>query len=215
MREQGHFYGRRKGKPLRATRSKMLEESPYLLREGGAVDFLSGYKKHTLEIGFGNGEHLVAQAQAHPETGFIGCEAFINGVTACLQQITTSNIRLWSDDALLLLQDLSQESFDRIYILFPDPWPKTRHHKRRFIQHDTVELLAGLLKPAGLLRMATDDHNLAQWMLLHTVQNPAMRWTTVENAEWRTPPQDWVETRYQQKALAQGRTAYFIDAVKN
>ena len=135
-------------------------------------------------------------------------------MSACLQQMTTDNIRIWPDDALLLLSQLPEQSFDRIYLLFPDPWPKTRHHKRRFIQTDTTALLAGLLKPQGLLRLATDDPYLAQWMLLHGVQNPELLWTCFENADWRTAPEDWVETRYQQKAGEQGRDAHFIDFVK-
>src|SRR5690606_24920798 len=115
------------------------------------------------------------------------------------------NIRFYTDDALPLLSKFTSGSLDRIFLLFPDPWPKTRHHKRRFVQEHTVSLFARLLKSGGELRMATDDKNLAEWMLLHTVQNTDFHWENAENADWDTAPIDWVETRYQQKAAQQGR----------
>lgn len=217
MREKaGHFYGRRKGKPLKAGRISSLQDTQLII-DDVPTDFLKRYKHHVLEIGFGNGEHLVAQAIRHADTGFIGCEAFINGVTACIQdaqQNRVENIRLWAEDAMLLLPQLPPTSFDTIYLLFSDPWPKTRHHKRRFIQKETASLLARLLKPQGVLRLATDDTNLAQWMLLGCVQEPLLHWKNFKNAEWRQAPQDWVETRYQQKAAQQGRLPYFMDFIK-
>jgi tRNA (guanine-N7-)-methyltransferase len=102
-------------------------------------------------------------------------------------------------------------SIDRFYLLFNDPWPKTRHYKRRFIQPHTVELLARILKPGALLRLATDDKSLAEWMLLHVVQNSQFVWNNWQNAEWSVAPEDWIETRYQQKAAQQGRLAHYLD----
>jgi tRNA (guanine-N7-)-methyltransferase len=212
-----HFYGRRKGKPLREAQQQKLK-SPFIVGECEAVQsFLSNYNRHVLEIGFGNGEHLVAQAANHPQTGYIGCEAFINGVAACLQDMQRNdvhNIRIWSDDAYLLLPSLAPESFDMIYLLFSDPWPKTRHHKRRFIQPHTAQLLSTLLKKNGVLRLATDDKNLAQWMLLHLVQVDSLEWLNYPDATWDIQPTDWIPTRYQEKALEQGRLPYFIDFLR-
>lgn len=219
MREkQGHFFGRRKGRPLNTGRLDTLG-SGALIRAiqpdtHPQILFDKPYKNFALEIGFGNGEHLVEQAVRAPETGFIGCEAFLNGVTACLAQMTTPNVRLWADDAMLLLPHLQAETFDTIYLLFSDPWPKSRHHKRRVLQPETVILMARLLKKGGLLRTATDDANLAQWTLLHGCRNPDLHWVNFEKAEWRHAPSNWIETRYQQKAAQQGRQPHFIDFIR-
>lgn len=222
LSEKGHFYGRRKGRPLRSKRLQSLEQDQLIIPELSAVThprdlFDKPYKSYALEIGFGNGEHVVQQAVRDTETGFIGCEAFMNGVTACLmdaQQRNANNVRIWPDDALLLLPKIQPESLNTIYLLFSDPWPKTKHHKRRFVQKETAALMAGLLVRGGMLRIATDDHNLAQWSLLQCVQEPHLQWTCFQNAEWRTQPQDWIETRYQQKAAEQGRQPFFMDFEK-
>lgn len=219
MREkQGHFFGRRKGRPLNVGRLDTLDSGALIRAVQPDMHpqdlFDKPYKNFALEIGFGNGEHLVQQAERAPDTGFIGCEAFLNGVTACLAQMTTLNIRLWADDAMLLLPKLQAGTFDTIYLLFSDPWPKSRHHKRRVMQPQTVKLMARLLKKGGLLRTATDDANLAQWTLLHGCQNPDLHWVDFEKAEWRNAPLHWVETRYQQKAAQQGRQPHFIDFIK-
>ncbi len=221
MREKGHFYGRRKGRPLNTGRLDTLDSNALITEikpDAHPQNFFDEpYKKFVLEIGFGNGEHLVAQAARNHDTAYIGCEAFLNGVTACLADMNAQkidNIRLWGDDALLLLPQVQPGVFDTIYLLFSDPWPKSRHHKRRVLQTDTTALLARLLKPQGLLRTATDDANLAQWTLLHGCQNPDLHWTSFENAVWRDTPSDWIETRYQKKAAHQGRQPHFIDFIK-
>jgi tRNA (guanine-N7-)-methyltransferase len=214
---EGHFYGRRKGKPMTSTRQELLADNDYILQVEHVQPFLQKYNRHVLEIGFGNGEHVVEMAKRHTNTAYIGCEAFINGVSTCIadaQQVGVDNLRIWADDALVLLSKMTDEVFDEIYLLFPDPWPKTRHHKRRFIQKDTVEMLARLLKPQGCLWLVTDDHNLAEWMLLHAVQSAQLHWKNALDAEWRQTPSDWIPTRYQQKAAAQGRCPHFIQMIK-
>lgn len=221
-----HFYGRRKLRPLHKGRTKALHVvekeimlAPDLLLED-QIDpqALCNQENIWLEIGFGNGEHLVQQALDHPAIGFIGCEAFINGVAAASKEIVekgVENIKLWPDDALPLLAKIKPASLERIFLLFPDPWPKVRHYKRRFIQDFTVDLFASLLKPGGKLSLATDDGPLAEWMLLHVVGNSQFHWDNARNGDWRTPPDDWVETRYQQKAALQGRLAHYLSFTKN
>lgn len=222
------FAGRRKGRPLREGRHDALDvmEKGYCIpreidphKPTDPKEFFGTMKpeKIWLEIGFGNGEHLIGQAARHPGIGFIGCEPFINGVSAAAHamiQQKLHNVRFWADDAMLLLPHLKKESFDRIFLLFSDPWPKTRQHKRRVIQPKTVELFASLLKPGGELRLATDHANLAEWMLIHVTANPHFMWKSFADAQWRETPDDWIETRYQQKAAQQGRLAYFMDFTK-
>ena len=224
-----HFYGRRKGRPLRDGRLQTLAEAQqkYFIPEDAIAApsslqprdlFDQDYSEYWLEIGFGNGEHLTGQAQNNPHIGMIGCEAFINGVSMAVKDATEKelqNVRFWGDDALPLLETLADESLSRIFLLFPDPWPKTRHYKRRFIQTHTVALFVRKLKTGGMIRLATDDRPLAEWMLLHAVQNPQLTWRDWQKADWKTPPEDWIETRYQQKAAQQGRQGHFMDFIKS
>ncbi|MBS0385682.1 MAG: tRNA (guanosine(46)-N7)-methyltransferase TrmB [Proteobacteria bacterium] len=169
---------------------------PYPLpsRGGGVV----------LEIGFGGGEHLVAQAAAHPELRFIGVEPFLNGVASCLRHIEESgvaNVRLHHGDARDVLACLPDASLDRIDILFPDPWPKKRHWKRRLIQLEFVAELARVLKPGAEVRFATDWANYAAWTLEVFTRNPHFSWTAERAADWRTAWSGHVTTRYEQKRL--------------
>jgi tRNA (guanine-N7-)-methyltransferase len=223
-----HFYGRRKGMPLKKGRAESLERAlnefslPSDVLDAEIIDPVKLFgdfapQEIAFEIGFGNGEHLVEQAARNPHVGFIGCEPFINGVSAAAKQVVErdlKNIRFYADDALPLLSKFTSGSLSQIFLLFPDPWPKTRHHKRRFIQDVTVTLFARLLKSGGVLRLATDDKNLAEWMLIHTVQNSDFVWTNASDGKWETPPADWVETRYQKKAAEQGRFGKFIDFIR-
>jgi tRNA (guanine-N7-)-methyltransferase len=157
-----------------------------------------------LEIGFGAGEHLVAQAAAHPKAGFIGVEPFLNGVASCLTRIEASgatNIRLHQGDARELLARLPAAALDLCYILFPDPWPKTRHHKRRLIQPDFLTALARATKPGAEVRFATDWADYAAWTLERFTRGPGFAWMGERAADWRHPWPGHVPTRYQQKRL--------------
>ena len=168
--------------------------NPLLSRGGGVV----------LEIGFGGGEHLVAQAAAHPELRFIGVEPFLNGVASCLRHIEESgvqNVRLHHGDARDVLAQLLDASLDRVDILFPDPWPKKRHWKRRLIQADFVAELARVLKAGGEVRFATDWRHYAAWTLEAFTRDPLFRWTAERAADWRRPWLGHVTTRYEQKRL--------------
>ncbi len=164
-------------------------------REGGGL---------VLEIGFGGGEHLVAQALAHPQARFIGVEPFLNGVASCLRHIAeggVGNIRLHQGDARDVVARLPEASLDLAYILFPDPWPKARHHKRRLIQPDFVDALARVMKPGAELRFATDWADYADWTLQRFLSDARFAWMAERAADWRKPWPGHVTTRYEAKRL--------------
>jgi tRNA (guanine-N7-)-methyltransferase len=166
-----------------------------------------------LEIGFGAGEHLACQAERNPEIGFISCEVFENGIVKLLARIATGrldNIRIFSDDARLLLPVLPPASIGRVFILFPDPWPKRRHHKRRIISHETLDLLAVIMSDGAELRLATDDPGYLCWMLAHVTEHPAFEWLARRPRDWRERPADWPSTRYEEKARVAGRVPFFL-----
>jgi tRNA (guanine-N7-)-methyltransferase len=217
------FYGRRHGRRLNLARETAMEEDlprfaidiPEDTPAGSLAPaaFFAGaaYKDYWLEIGFGTGEHLAAQAGMNPDTGMIGCEPFINGVAALLTTMAKTaveNIRIWPDDARVLLDALEAASLSKIFLLHPDPWPKKRHHKRRFIQTETLDAFARLLHKGGELRIATDDADLANWMLSKTWSHPCFDFQADCADDWRQRPDDWPETRYGQKQLA-GQPVYF------
>jgi tRNA (guanine-N7-)-methyltransferase len=177
---------------------------------------LPGKKAYFLEIGFGAGEHLVGRAGREPEAGFIGSEVFLNGLGAFLRQVEKgrlSNVRLFTEDARLLLETLPDASLDGIYILFPDPWPKRRHHKRRILSHRTLDQLARLLKPGAFLQLGTDDVPYLRWMLAHMLERKDFEWLAKEPSGWDAPA-GHVTTRYQKKAQTQGRRGYFLRYIK-
>lgn len=163
-----------------------------------------------LEIGFGGGEHLAWQGAQHPRIGLIGCEPFVNGVSSLLHQIEQQgldNIRIHPDDARPLIDALPDASIDRCFLLFPDPWPKARHHRRRFVGPETLDAVARILSDGAEFRLASDDAGLVDWMLYQLRRHPAFRWTASRAADWRTRPPDWPGTRYESKAL-HGRPVY-------
>jgi tRNA (guanine-N7-)-methyltransferase len=167
-----------------------------------------------LEIGFGGAEHLIAQAQALPTTGFIGTDAFINGVAKALVAIDAhklSNVRLYFGDASELIDWLPAGALSRIDLLYPDPWPKRRHWKRRFVQDDNLKRLARILNSGGELRFATDIADYAAYALARVLRSPDFVWTAEQASDWRKPWPDFAGTRYEAKAKREGRTpAYFI-----
>lgn len=224
--ERPLLHGRRRGRRLRPGRQRLMEEllprlALHLPDGGGQLDvgtlFSHAPTQLWLEIGFGAGEHLAAQAQRHPEVGLIGCEVFVNGIAAFLAQVERqgiTNVRLWPEDARLLLDALPDACLDQIFLLFPDPWPKRRHAGRRFIGPENVRRLARVLKPGGELRVATDDPGYMAWTLRHLRASPDFRWTARRADDWRCPPEDWVPTRYQAKAVAEGRKPVFLRFVR-
>jgi tRNA (guanine-N7-)-methyltransferase len=211
------FYGRRKGHDLKPGRQRLYDEALPLLRLPDAIPsdlgtlFAAPVRETWLEIGFGGGEHLAHQARTHPDVGFIGCEPFINGVATMVAAIdagTLANVRLFDDDARLLLPKLPDASLGRVFLLFPDPWPKLRHHKRRFVQTETLDQLARLLKPGGELRIASDHPSYVRWALWHVLRHPSFTWTARGPGDWRTRWTDAIPTRYEAKGLAGDKPAY-------
>lgn len=219
------IYGRAKGKPLSARQQGLMESllprvavplagpSPDRAPLDPRTLFTEVDEVH-LEVGFGGGEHLIARARAAPQTGFIGCEPFINGVAKALAGIEEhglSNVRLHHGDARDVLDVLADASLAAVHVLYPDPWPKARHHKRRFIGTDTLAALARVLRPGGLLRVASDIPDYIRWTLIETARDGRFAWTAEAPADWRTPPPGWPGTRYEAKALREGRTPCYLD----
>jgi tRNA (guanine-N7-)-methyltransferase len=219
------IYGRRTGHRLRPGRRRLLDELlPKLqvsLPLDGTLDpaslFAHRPERLWLEIGFGGGEHLAAQAAAHPQIGLMGCEPFVSGVARLLSLIDAqglSNIRLFTDDARLLMRALPDGCLERIFVLFPDPWPKTRHHKRRIVNATTAAEFVRLLRPEGQVRLATDDMNYARAMLLALRGRPELRWQAKRAPDWRERPPGWPMTRYEGKALADGRPCVYLSFLR-
>jgi tRNA (guanine-N7-)-methyltransferase len=166
-----------------------------------------------LEIGFGSGEHLAAQAAAHPEVLLVGCEVYRNGIAALLGQIESrrlGNVRIWAGDARDLIDRLPARSVGRVFLLFPDPWPKARHAERRFVGPENLASLAGIMAPGAELRVATDDPTYLEWTLEHLPVHPAFRLLTTTPEDRRNRPADWPPTRYEQKAIAAGREPAYL-----
>jgi tRNA (guanine-N7-)-methyltransferase len=214
------IYGRRRGRKLRPVQAGLMTTLLPLLRfsvpESGILDpglLFPGLRRVALEIGFGAGEHLAAQAAAQPETGFIGVETFETGVAKLVTAIAAgnlSNVRILTDDARLLLEALPRQCLDRAYILFPDPWPKLRHHKRRIVSPATLAHLARAMRDGGELRLATDDMDYLRQMLIDASQVPEWQWLARRPSDWRERPEDWPATRYEAKALAAGRRPGYL-----
>jgi tRNA (guanine-N7-)-methyltransferase len=165
-----------------------------------------------LEIGYGGGEHLIRQALTHPRTGYIGCEVFSGGIAKLVDAVVTEdipNIRLFTDDALKLLAKLPDASIDGVYLLYPDPWPKLRHHKRRFVSPTTLSELTRVLKPGALFRFATDIEDYANWTLAHVLREPRFSIQFTGPGAWHNPWAGWAPTRYENKARAEGRLLSF------
>lgn len=166
-----------------------------------------------LEIGFGTGEHLVAQAAAHGDVGLIGCEPFVNGVAALLAHIDAdglTNVRVFDDDARLLLERLAEASLGRVFMLFPDPWPKKRHHKRRLVGPAGLDSLAKVMRDGAELRFASDHMGYVRWTLDHVLGHGAFAWTARHAGDWRAPPADGFATRYEAKARARGEACVYL-----
>ena len=215
------FFGRRKGHPLRAHHAALydtllpklaLDLSTPAPDDPGAL-FPVPVDEVRLEIGFGGAEHMIAQALANPRTGFIGSEPFVNGMAKALAAIEKhglKNVRLSAGDATHLIAWLPPASLARVDVLYPDPWPKRRHWKRRFLQDESLGALARILKTGGELRFATDIPGYASWVLARVLRSPHFEWIAERADDWRRPWVDFVRTRYEAKAVREGRMpAYF------
>jgi len=215
--KEKRLFGRRKGRPLRTGQSQLMENLlprvAITIPESGKVNphalFAAVPEAVRLEIGFGGGEHLAAQAASNPSVGFMGCEPFVNGVAKLLAQIEAQalqNVRVYPDDARDFLDALPDGSLDMCFVLFADPWPKKRHASRRFIGRENLDRLARVLRQGGQLRLATDVVGLAQWMREQANAHPSF----VCLYDGPQAPADWVPTRYEQKGKAAGREPEYL-----
>jgi tRNA (guanine-N7-)-methyltransferase len=213
-------YGRIKARAVKPRQAALIDTLlPTLALPTGPIDplqLMPDALEVWLEIGFGGGEHLAQQAARRGDVLVLGVEPFINGLASALRHIDErglGNVRLGGGDARDVLALLPAASLDRMFILFPDPWPKARHHKRRLIQADVVAELARTLKPGGRLRLATDWKDYAVWCLERMLKSPAFVWTAERADDWRDPPSDHVTTRYQTKRLGDCAPV-FLDFVR-
>lgn len=212
------LYGRRTGHKLRRGQAALVEHLlPTLtLPEKGLLtpETLFGDSRPLwLEIGFGRGEHMAAQAQSHPHIGIIGAEPFLDGVVGALMEIeerALTNIRLHNGDALDVLDRLPDASVTRVFLLHPDPWPKTRHAKRRFVNPGPLAMLARILEPGGEFRLGTDHPVYCRWALMQMAQSPDFEWLATTPADWQQRPEDWPPTRYEAKARRLGHEVWYF-----
>ena len=213
------FYGRRVGKPLRAGQAdalgRLLPQRGVSLEEVARPETLFATQKRDLylEIGFGGGEHLVAEAARAPEIGFIGCEPFVNGMASALlglESAKLTNVRVYHEDAALLLDRLPDGALGRAELLYPDPWPKRRHWKRRFVRAENLDRLARTLRKGAPFRFASDVPDYVDWTLRELSAHPAFRWTAERADDWRRPYDGWPGTRYEAKALKEGRVPTYL-----
>lgn len=219
-----NFYGRFKGKGLRKSQEGYLEEDLVQLSPGAVgweenperhnidLDALFGDRDVWLEIGFGGGEHMVHQATQNPDVGIIGCEPYINGVAMLLGKIRAAkadNIRVHPGDARDMFDVLPEQSISRAFLLYPDPWPKKRHHRRRFVTPEHLAPLARVLKPGAIFRVATDIPDYVR-QTLEQVPAHGFEWLAETPDDWRNSWDDWISTRYEQKAFREGRTPHYL-----
>lgn len=217
------LYGRRKGKKLRPHQAKLLETLlPHLAldlsRPIDATALFAGQPTAIfLEIGFGGGEHLAAEAEAHPDCGLIGCEYFENGLAkalALLEAKKLDNVRLYCGDAGKVVDALPAAALARVYLLYPDPWPKRRQRKRRFLSDPMLAALARVMRAGGELRFATDIDDNAGWTLARVLRSPDFIWKAETATDWREPWPGWTATRYEAKARAAGRMPAYLTFVR-
>lgn len=233
LTDKPKFYGRRQGRKIRKAKSGLLERflPKVAVPQNKTVSadiFGCNISEIQLEIGFGNGEHIAGQSLNNPNIGFIGAEVFKNGVANLLTLMTgikensdmpetikllperTDNVRIWSDDVRILFSQIPDGFLSKIFLLFPDPWPKKRHASRRFVNPDNLKEIARMLKKGGLLQIATDHKVYKSWTLRRLSEDPNFCWTAKSSDDWRNPPADWVETKYQRKAIREGRKPVFL-----
>lgn len=215
------FYGRRKGKAFKKHQTELyknlLPKLALNLTDKPPEQLASLFPKKVnaivLEVGFGGGEHLIHRAKLHPKIGFIGCEPFANGMAKALASIEReqlSNIRLYDDDATRLLDWLPSEQISRVDLLYPDPWPKKRHWKRRFVSQKNLDRIHKIISKDGEFRFASDIDTYVNWTLRQVYAHNRFSWTAKNSNDWQQPWEEWISTRYEQKAIREGRTPAYL-----
>jgi tRNA (guanine-N7-)-methyltransferase len=217
------IYGRRQGHRLHKKQARLVDEwlprlTPDVTAEHVPADwFAKKYDDYVLEIGFGGGEHLAARALANPQTGFIGCEPFLNGVAKLVATVADEgreNIAIYQNDARTILDALPDGAMSTVYLLYPDPWPKKRHYKRRFVSAENLAAIHRVLRLGGRFFLASDIAAYIDWSLIHIGAHGGFHWEATQADEWRVPPADWPGTRYEAKALAAGRKPVYLQFTK-
>jgi len=222
----GAFYGRRKGHPLRKGQAHLMQDVlPQLaldLAQPAPADlrilFSPAVSGVRLEIGFGGGENLLFEARQNSGIGHIGCDVYLNGVAKCVAMLAEekfSNVRVHHGDAQPLLDWLPEGALDRLDILYPDPWPKRRHWKRRFISDERVKKIARVVKPGGMVRFATDIPHYAEWALIRFARSGRFQWTAERARDWLEPWPGFAGTRYEAKAMREGRKPAYFSFVRS
>ena len=212
------FYGRAKGRPVALHEEQALKDSPLLLTLDDCRDDLHALfsvpvERIHFEIGFGAGEHLIHRAQQNPEIGFIGAEPFHNGIAKCnynAREAGLQNLRIFPFDVRPLLDALPPQSFDALYLLYPDPWRKRRHYKRRMVSDRNLKRFSRVLKPDAAFYFASDWANYTAWTLSHIQRSNDFAWNAAQAADWTLPYEGWITTRYEQKAFREGRLPSYL-----
>ena len=212
------LYGRRTGHKLRAGQAALVERllPEISVPEEGPIDAATLFgadRPLAIEIGFGRGEHMAGQAQMRPEMGFIGCEPFLDGVVGALMKVEEDripNIRIHMGDAIEVLERLPDASLDRAWLLHPDPWPKARHAKRRFMNDGPIGLIARKMKPGGEFRFGTDHPVYVRWAMMVMGRSPDFEWLGEHPTDFLVRPDDWPETRYEAKARQKGHEVWYF-----
>jgi tRNA (guanine-N7-)-methyltransferase len=215
-RQKKTFFGRRKGKSISKSRVDFYDSnlSRFAVPDG-ELEIPPG--PASFEIGYGSGEHLVGMAKKNPGEFFLGAEAFRNGNAAMVRALAAEglgNVRIFPDDVNLLLPRIKPGSFDRIYILYPDPWPKNRHEERRMVSRERLEVFHGILRPGGTLLVASDHPAYIPWALMVALSCGLFGWTAGVSSDFTRPPADWVPTRYELKAVEAGRVPIYLNFKK-
>ena len=215
------FYGRRKNKYSNSNLENIVDTTlPDLeLKKDDYLNnnkwFSSSFDKLWLEIGFGGGEHLAFHANNNTDIGFIGAEPFLNGVGSLIYKLNDkNNVRIIPDDVRDFLELTKSDIFDRIFLLYPDPWPKTKHNSRRFINDINLNNIARILKKGGVFRFVSDHEDYTNWMLHYLLECPFFKWSVSSCKDWNNSPSDWFSTRYEQKAKKEDRVCNYFDFVK-
>ena len=216
MQQPAHhrLYGRAKGKPLTAHQSALVDGLlPRLAFDADSVP----EGEIWMEIGFGAAHHLIEQARANPDVTLIGAEPFLNGVAKALARIDAdglTNVRLHNGDAREIVSALPDGALSKLFVLYPDPWPKARHRKRRLIQEDTIAEFARVLAPGSVWRFASDITNYVDWVLTRVARSPDFAWEPTSARDFLDPPTDWTVTHFERKAIREGRIPHYFDFVR-
>lgn len=225
-----NFYGRTKGKSLRDSQKIYLEEDLEKLAPSGVTwdenpdrnkvdlaDWFPDAQEVWLEIGFGGGEHMAHQAKTYPNVGIVGCEPYVNGVAMAfgnIRKVGARNVKVHAGDARDMLDVIPVGGIQKAFLLYPDPWPKARHHRRRFVTAEHLEPLAEALAPGAEFRIATDIEDYVRQALEEVLKTGLFDWTAQTAEDWKTPWADWYSTRYEQKALREGRVPHYLTFIK-